>query len=216
MFTGLVQGVGRITAIGPHPDRAGVVRVQVRPVWDVKPRSPMEDGESICVSGVCLTLVGEPNDAGDLAFDVVAETLARTTLGRLAVGSGVNLERSLTAADLMGGHVVQGHIDGTGEVVRVQEGDDWRVWIRPGRGTMGEELMEYIVPKGGVCVEGVSLTVAGVEGEGGRPTVFQVALIPTTLARTTLAELKAGDRVNLETDVMARTVVHWLRHFARG
>lgn len=213
MFTGLVQGVGEVASRGPLAGREGVTRLLVEPRWDVPPRSPMEAGESICVGGVCLTLVEATG--GGLAFDVVRETLDRTTLGRLAAGSRVNLERSLTANDLMGGHVVQGHIDGTAEVLRVDAVDDWRVWLRPGRGPGGEDLMQYVVPKGSICVEGVSLTVAGVEpGPGGRPEAFWVALIPTTLARTTLAALKPGDRANLETDVQARTIVHWLRHYA--
>lgn len=211
MFTGLVQGVGTVRALTQTP--AGV-RLAVTPRWDVAPRTALEPGESISIAGVCLTLVTDPA-TDDLLFDAIPETLARTTLGRLSKGSRVNLERSLMPTDLMGGHVVQGHIDATGIVTHVQPTSDWQVHIQPNPsssgGASGEALMPYIVPKGSICVEGVSLTVAGVSPDR---STFHVALIPTTLARTTLADLKPGDAVNLETDIMARTIVNYLKHFA--
>src|SRR5262249_8924199 len=150
------------------------VRLGVRG-WEHRPRP----GDSICVSGVCLTFTA-PGRSGVMTFDVVAETLARTTLGSLKVGSAVNLERSLAAGDPMGGHVVKGHVDGVGAIESVQPGADYRVAIRPAPG-----LMEYIVPKGSVAIDGVSLTIARVG-----PAWFDVALIPTTLEKTTLSRLK--------------------------
>lgn len=195
MFTGLVQAVGVVAESRRSP--AGVRFVVDPGGWGHRPGA----GESIAVCGVCLTLAAPVGPDGRWAFDVVAETLAKTTLGRLGAGSRVNLERSLTAGDLLGGHFVQGHVDGVGTVERVQPGEDWRVRVR-----VPESLGPYIVPKGSVAVEGVSLTIAGVE-----PGAFEVALIPTTLARTTLGDLKPGAEVNVETDVLARTVVHFLR-----
>lgn len=200
MFTGLVQAVGEVVEVSNGPRlMLGVVAGD----WDYKP----EPGASICISGVCLSLAG-PIRAGVMAFDVVAETLARTTLGRLRVGSRVNLERSLAVGDLMGGHAVQGHVDGVGDVERVQTGSDYRIRIRPDPG-----LREFIVPKGAIAIDGVSLTIASVDRQAG---CFEVALIPTTLAKTTLGQTGAGDRCNLETDIMARTIVHYLRHYQSG
>lgn len=159
---------------------------------------PFQEGESIAVSGCCLTLVGTETP---LTFDVVGETLARTTIGGLSAGDRVNLERSVRPETLMGGHIVQGHVDGVGEVVRVQDDpQDWRLTLRS-----PADLLPCIVPKGSVTVEGVSLTIARVEGD-----ILEIALIPTTLERTTLGALASGDRCNIETDIVARTVVHWL------
>jgi riboflavin synthase len=170
------------------------------PEWDYRPAL----GESIAVSGCCLTLAKEFD--GTMRFDVVRETLTRTMLGGLGEGAAVNVERSLAVGDPLGGHMVQGHVDGVGAVERVQQGGDWRVWLRP-----PVELMRYMAPKGSVCLDGVSLTLAGV-GAGS----IEVALIPTTLEKTTLRQWKAGDRVNIEADVLAKTVVHYLEHFAQG
>jgi riboflavin synthase len=197
MFTGLVQSIGEVTgAIG-----GAALRLQVRaPGWDYHP----ELGASICLNGVCLTLAG-PVLGGVMAFDVVQETLSKTTLGGLKPGSRVNLERSLAAGDLMGGHVVQGHIDGVGVIERVQTGSDYRIWVRPAPG-----LLEFVIPKGSIAIDGVSLTIAGVDPQAG---LFDIALIPTTLAKTTLGQARAGDRCNLEADIMAKTVVHYLRHY---
>jgi len=163
-------------------------------------------GDSICISGCCLTLAEPMEEAsGLMAFDIVPETLAKTKLGRLAPGDRVNLEHSVTASTLMGGHVVQGHVDGTSVVAAVQTGDDWRISFRP-----PAELMPYFVPKGSVCIDGVSLTLAKVDAAAG---MIEVALIPETLAKTTLGRLKEGDMVNLEADVLVKTIVHTLRHF---
>ena len=199
MFTGLVQSVGRVAALSPS---AGSVRLEVDP-GEWRPR--FEAGESICVGGCCLTLVERPDENGPLRFDVIGETLARTTLGRLRQGSRVNLERSVTPQTLLGGHLVQGHVDGVGEVTRVSQGDEHRVRVTPPR-----ELMEFVMPKGSVCVDGVSLTVAALDPIEGW---FEVALIPTTLELTTLGELVEGVSVNLECDIVAKTLIHHARFY---
>jgi riboflavin synthase len=152
-------------------------------------------GDSVAVNGVCLTAV-EAAD-GTLAFDAVPETLARTSLGRLAPGAPVNLEPALRAGDPMGGHVMQGHVDGLARVRSVEpEGEGRRIWIDTPPG-----LLRYAVEKGSIAVDGVSLTVAALDDAG-----FAVALIPHTLAETTLGELAPGDDVNLEVDVLAKYV----------
>jgi riboflavin synthase len=152
-------------------------------------------GDSIAVSGCCLTVVERDGDV--VAFDAVPETLRRTTLGGLAAGGRVNLEDSLRAGEPLGGHFVQGHVDGVGEVASLEpEGDGARLAVRA-----PAELRRYLAPKGSIAVAGVSLTVAALTDDG-----FEVALIPHTLAVTTLGELIPGDRVNLETDVLARHV----------
>ena len=196
MFTGLVQAVGRIRGIEPRgPGRRVVIDLTG---WDYRPVV----GDSIAVDGCCLTVAEVQGRA--VAFDLVAETVSRTTIGVRAVGDRVNLEHSVRADTLMGGHFVQGHIDGVGEVVGVETGDsDWRIEVRP-----PAWMMEAIVPKGSVAVDGVSLTIARV-GSG----TFGIALIPTTLEKTTLGGLRAGARVNLEADMIAKTVVHWMRNF---
>lgn len=213
MFTGLVQAVGRVKRISPGPK---TLRLEIEPgSWGHRPSR----GDSICISGVCLTAV-ETGRSG-WAFDVVAETLAKTTLGQLSAGARVNLEHAAMATTLLGGHIVQGHVDGFGRVEHVQDGEDWRVWF-----SVPKELSEYLAPKGSICVEGVSLTIASiwegvpdVPGRGrarrgaGGGVGFSVALIPATLARTTLRDLAVGDAVNLEMDAMAKTIVFWLRKF---
>lgn len=200
MFTGLVQAVGTVAEVRPG---AGGVRVVIDPgAWEHLPAV----GESICVSGACLTLAEPPNRG--LAFDVVPETLRVTTLGGLAPGSRVNLERSLAVGDLVGGHTVQGHVDGLGEVLSVASDREYRLTIKAPQG-----LMPLLVAKGSVAVDGVSLTIAATDPAAG---TFEVALIPTTLEKTTLAALRAGEPCNLETDILARTVVNYLKHYAGG
>ena len=194
MFTGLIQAVGEVAESRP----AGVGRRLVIDAgsWDHTP-SP---GESISVSGCCLT-IAEPVRAGRLAFDVVGETLARTTIGSWTPGTGVNLEHAARADSLLGGHIVQGHIDGVGIIEQIRTDPlGRRVRIRTPR-----DLMPLIPPKGSIAVAGVSLTVASVSAGW-----FEAALIPTTLERTTLGSLDVGAQVDLETDILARTVAHWL------
>ena len=178
MFTGLVRDVGTVASF------AGGRLV-------VESALQAELGDSVAIDGVCLTVV--ENGGGRLAFDVVPETLDRVK----PFGDRVNLEPALRAGDPLGGHYVQGHVDGVGRVVSVEpEADGARVRVEP-----PAELLRYLVEKGSVALEGVSLTVAAVDGTG-----FEVALIPHTLAETTLSELAVGSGVNLEIDVLAKYV----------
>lgn len=198
MFTGLIQAIGRVERL--EATDAGRRLVLDAGGW---PHHP-EAGASIAVSGCCLT-VAAPVRGGRLVFDVVGETLAATTLGAWSVGARVNLEHAARADTLLGGHLVQGHIDGVGVASRVTDaGDERRVRIEP-----PADLVPLIPHKGSIAVDGVSLTVAGVS-DAGAPGWFEVALIPTTLGATTLGGLREGARVNLETDILARTVAHWL------
>lgn len=204
MFTGIVQAMGQVAAT--EPTAAGR-RIVIDPMgWDYTP-SP---GDSISVDGCCLTVVNQPGSGGDSGarwmFDAVPETLAKTTLGDRRVGDLVNLEHAATASTLLGGHVVQGHVDGVAVVESVVTSPEWRVRFRP-----PAELMQYMTPKGSVCVSGVSLTLAAVDPAAGW---FEVALIPTTLEKTNLKPLAKGSRVNIEADTLVKTMVHWMRHYA--
>lgn len=201
MFTGIVQAKGHLKK--STRTNFGVRLIIDRRAW--QPAITFTRGDSICVSGVCLTLV--EFDADTMSFDVIPETLAKTSLGALAVGDAVNLEPSVTATTPMGGHFMQGHVDGTGVVAAVETKSEYRVRIRP-----SEALRDYIVDKGSIAVDGVSLTIASVNKDG----TFDVALIPTTLELTTLSARKAGDLVNLEADILAKTVVAYLRRHARA
>ncbi len=196
MFTGLVQQVGVVSAL---QTRGQQVRIVIDPRgWGHRPAR----GDSIAVSGCCLTVAEELDSAaGHFAFDAIPETMDKTKLGTFQVGSQVNLEHSVTASTLMGGHFVQGHVDATAVVAAVQIGDDWRIRFSP-----PGSLMPYFVPKGSVCIDGVSLTLAEVG-----PSHIAVALIPETLARTTLGALREGDLVNIEADILSKTVVNTLR-----
>lgn len=199
MFTGLVQAVGRIASATPT---GSGLRLLVDPLnWHHRPAP----GDSIAVNGVCLTITAPPADQpGFLAFHAVPETLAKTTLQTLPPGSRVNLEHAATAATLFGGHMVQGHIDAFGTVAHIQTHPEWRVTFRP-----PDALRPFLAPKGSICVDGVSLTLAEVSTAG----LFSVALIPTTLELTTLADLRVGSKVNLEADMIAKTVVNYLQNF---
>ena len=190
MFTGIIQAVGVVRSMRPRPAGA---RLEVD-APDIE--RPIPDGASICVSGVCLTVVA--SDSKILFFDVVPETLNRSTLGSLQAGKRVNLEPSLRADGRLDGHIVQGHVDGQARVRRIERSAGGRVWTF----TADADLVPFIIPAGSIAVDGVSLTVAKVEGS-----TFSVALIPVTLERTTLGELRVGDAVNIETDIIARTVV---------
>ena len=186
MFTGLVQDRGRIEAVDTT---AYGVRLRVRTAL----ASELREGDSVAVEGVCLTATAV--DRAGFDADVMSETLRRSTLGDLRAGSSANLELPLRAGDRLGGHVVQGHVDGIGEIGDVtQEGFSRRVFVQA-----PAELLRYVVEKGSIAVAGVSLTVAEVSDEG-----FAVALIPETLERTTLGDLEGGERVNLEVDVLAK------------
>lgn len=199
MFTGLVQHVGQVSSACRSGE--GFSLVVNAGSWGHRP----ERGESVAVNGCCLTVVGGTGGTGGIMeFDVVRQTMEVTSLSKLREGSRVNLEHAMRLSDLVGGHLVQGHIDGTGEVQSVVR----RTMEHRLRIGAGAEIAEYLVEKGSIAVEGVSLTLASV-GDGW----FDVALIPATLELTTLGELKAGDHVNLEADSMAKTVVMWLKRF---
>ena len=198
MFTGIVREVGQIAAL--QQLETGQVRLTVA-AQDVLKRAEL--GDSIAVNGVCLTVAEQQTDG--FTADVMAETLRRSTLGSLQSGSAVNLEPAATPDTALGGHIVQGHIDGTGAVLqRDPSGDFDEITIG-----LTPELARYTVEKGSIAVEGVSLTVAGV-GKDDRGSWFRVALIPTTLQETTLGGLAVGDDVNLEVDVIAKYVERML------
>ncbi|RPG22734.1 MAG: riboflavin synthase [Phycisphaera sp. TMED9] len=197
MFTGLIEATGRITAIEPSP--SGRRLVLDAEGWDYRP----DPGASIAVNGCCLTVV--ESREGRHGFDVIPRSLEMTTLGGLDVGASVNLERAATLDTLLGGHLVQGHVDGVGVVVGIDDGDDWRVRIEAPVG-----VREHLVDRGSITVEGVSLTIARVlradGGSGSRVIGFEIALIPETLERTSLRDLQVDARVNLEADAMAKMV----------
>ena len=188
MFTGLVAGLGSVDAV--EPDGRGVRLRVATPLG-----AELAAGDSVAVNGVCLTAV-EPGPGG-FGADVMAETLRRSSLGPLGAGDEVNLELPLRASDRLGGHIVQGHVDGVGAVESaVDEG-----FARIVRIAAGPEVLRYVVEKGSIAIDGVSLTVASVDDEG-----FTVSLIPETLERTTLGAASPGRVVNLEVDVLAKYV----------
>ena len=191
MFTGLISAVSRVVSLGAGT--AGAVLTVERP----PEFGDVAVGESIAVSGVCLTVVPPAAPGRALRFDVSPETLSRSALGGLSAGAGVNLERALRASDRLGGHVVAGHVDGTAQVLGVaKSGDSWTfTFSLPGT------LARYAVEKGSISVDGISLTIAGLR-EGS----FDVAVIPHTFESTTLGERKPGDLVNLEVDVLGKYV----------
>ncbi|MDY7109200.1 MAG: riboflavin synthase [Planctomycetota bacterium] len=198
MFTGIVQALARVASI-EHVDFGAVLTIDPGD-WPHRP----QEGESIAVNGCCLTVTAPgPHTPADMfRFDVIRQTLRLTNLGDLTEGSSVNLELAVTADQMLSGHIVQGHIDGVGVVREVQRDEnEWRIRIDP-----PEELRDYIIDKGSVALDGVSMTVAGLDDRG-----FEVALIPTTLQITTLGRAEAGTRLNIETDYIAKTVVHWLK-----
>lgn len=187
MFTGLVEGMGSV--IRAERTEAGR-RLAVEPPFPVGELSP---GESVAVDGACLSVA--ELDGAAACFDVIHETLRRTTLGGLAPGSRVNLERSVRLSDRLGGHLVQGHVDTVAEVLAVERaGGEVRLRV-----ALPDEIARYVAFKGSVALAGVSLTVAALDDE-----TFEVALIPLTLRETTLGRLAAGDRLNVEVDLVAR------------
>lgn len=189
MFTGIIEELGRVSAVENH---AGGVRISVSA--SVVTNETI-DGDSISVNGVCLTALDVAADS--FSADVSPETLSVTTIGDLAVGSPVNLERAVTPATRLGGHIVQGHVDARGTFVSAeQNGDFWTVRIG-----FPPEMAAYLIYKGSVAVEGISLTVAALHENS-----FDIALIPKTWEMTNLASLKPGDPVNLEADLIAKYV----------
>ena len=191
MFTGIVTALGEVKAV---ERRDGLVRLTIASPYDA---AGVEIGASVAHDGVCLTVVSTEGHQGGMSHvvEVAAESLALTTMGELKAGDRVNLERSLRLGDELGGHMVQGHVDGLGEVLSVrQDGEGWRIRVKP-----PESIAHLIAPKGSIAIQGVSLTVNEVDNEG-----FGVLIIPHTWSVTTLSKLRAGDKVNLEADMMAR------------
>ncbi len=206
MFTGIVEELGSVTTL---EDQGDAIRLTVRGALVT---SDAQLGDSISVNGCCLTVVSTSATAGETpgenpgetpgtpdAFtaDVMRETLVKTSLGALQPGDRVNLERAVTPATRLGGHIVQGHVDGTGSVLRRTPSEHWELVEI----SLPAELERYLVPKGSITVDGISLTVVEVSA-----TAFTVSLIPETLARTTLGSREPGDTVNLEVDVIAKYV----------
>ena len=193
MFTGIIETVGTVAAIERRGDLA-LLAVDAPAI-----AAGVRVGDSVAVNGGCLTVTAEAG--GRFAFEAVRETLEKTALGGLAVGSRVNLERALRADSRLDGHIVQGHVDGTGRVRALERaGDDVRLFV-----DCEPELLECLVEKGSVAIDGVSLTVVGVSAAG-----FDVALVPHTLAVTTLGDLRPGHRVNLEVDVLGKYVKRYV------
>ena len=194
MFTGIVEDLGEVTEIR-QLDSAATITIR-----SPKVAEDASTGDSIAISGVCLTVTGLLD--GTFTADVMRETLDRSSLGGLAPGDPVNLERSVKVTDRLGGHLVQGHVDGTGTVTARTQAEHWEIL----RITLPPGLARYVVHKGSVAVDGVSLTVSALGGDGGDGQWFEVSLIPETLKRTTLGAKQPGQPVNLEVDVIAKYV----------
>lgn len=194
MFTGIIEEIGEITAIAPAGDG-----------WRLTVRAPRAaadavHGESIAVSGVCLTVVGSTADTFDT--DVMKQTLDVAAIGSATVGTRVNIEKAMPVGARLGGHIVQGHVDGVGEVLEVRPGAQWSVL----RISLPSDLAPLVVDKGSISVDGTSLTVSAVSAPADPAPWFEISLIPETLVATTLGSRAVGDRVNLETDILARHV----------
>lgn len=193
MFTGIIEDVGTVRGLRKGPGGA-VIRIAAEVVT-----RDISIGDSLAVQGVCLTIVKHAQN--ELEADVSLETLERSTLGSLQPGDRVNLERALQPTGRLGGHIVQGHVDAVGTWERLApEGEGWRAWVRvPG------EVARFVVDKGSIAISGISLTVASIDGA-----TISVALIPHTIEQTTLADLKPGDPVNLEADIIGKYVYKYM------
>ena len=198
MFTGLIEEVGEIVDIVPSGDGA---RFTIR---GSKALSDAHHGDSIAISGVCLTVIEQTADT--FTADVMAQTLDMSTLSGATPGLRINLERAAKAGDRLGGHIVQGHVDGTAVVIDVRPGDEWRVI----RFALPANLAPLVVDKGSICIDGVSLTVSDISSPADVEQWCEVSLIPETLVATTLGQRVIGDRVNVETDIVARHVERML------
>ena len=200
MFTGIIETIGTITGSSAVP---GGRRLRVAVGSVIAAETSL--GASIAVHGVCLTVSNVAADS--VEFDVVSQTLDTSTLGTKPLGSRVNIERALRADGRLDGHFVQGHVDGSGTIARIEStAREWVCWVRP-----QPHLLPLLVPKGSVAIDGVSLTIAHV-GNG----EFSVALIPTTLNETTMETLRTGDKVNIESDLIVRTIMHRLSNVSPG
>lgn len=201
MFTGIVEELGEVVAIDAGEDSAVLTLAASKIAGD------LVQGASIAVNGVCLTVIGWREDAAtEIDFDVMGETLRRSVIGDLKPGDQVNLERAARVDARLDGHIVQGHVDGSGSVVSRTPGDAWESV----RFALPPELSRYVAEKGSIAVDGVSLTVSGVGDDW-----FEVGLIPETLRATTLGGKAPGDRVNLEVDVLAKYVERLLERGAK-
>jgi riboflavin synthase len=194
MFTGLVQETGRVERLERRKQKNGAELTRITIAANELPKE-LKRGDSIAVSGVCLTAVeiGKKHFCADLA----EETLRRTSLGNLRKGSVVNLELPARPQDRLGGHIVQGHVDGTGKLIRLERikgREDWRLMVG-----LPADLTKYVVPQGSITVEGISLTVAKIEGER-----LEIAIIPHTWQATNLKSLRSGDALNIEVDILAK------------
>jgi riboflavin synthase len=194
MFTGIIEEIGEIAAIAASGDGWRLT------VHAPKAAADAVHGESIAVSGVCLTVVGSTETTFDA--DVMKQTLDVSALGAVEVGTRVNIEKAMPVGARLGGHIVQGHVDGVGTVLEVRPGAEWRVL----RISVPDELAPLVVDKGSISVAGTSLTVSAVSDAAAGEHWFEVSLIPETLEATILGALQAGDVVNLETDILARHV----------
>jgi riboflavin synthase len=193
MFTGIIERKSPIKAISTN---SGNTRVALAVPW-----TDIRHGESIAVNGVCLT-IAQINQQ-EIYFDVIPETLSKTNLGCLNPGDLVNLERSVRVGDRIDGHFVQGHVDGTAPIIeQCSVGGEWRI-----KAEAPAKLAKFLVPKGSICLDGVSLTIAAIRGRQ-----FEVALIPTTLKITTLGDRPVGWPLNLEADIFSKTIVNWLEN----
>ena len=195
MFTGLVEGLGRVAALQTEPAGIRLVVAPPAPMLSGAEGDRCQLGDSVAINGCCLTVIEIKHDCW--AFQAGTETLSKTNLGRLKVGDSVNLERSLPVNGRLGGHFVQGHVDGVGQVDVIDRDGDWvTMWFR-----VPLALAQLMVSKGSIAVDGISLTVVNVEQDR-----FSVALIPHTLAATTLGDRAVGDTVNIETDILGKYV----------
>ena len=199
MFTGIIEELGEVTAWEPTADAA---RITVRAPLAV---SDASHGDSISVSGVCLTVVDQGRDW--FTADVMAESIAMSTFSGMTVGQRVNIERAALVGDRLGGHIVQGHVDGTSTLLSIEDGSAWRV-LRFG---LAPDVAPLVARKGSIAVDGVSLTVSDVA-----PDWFEVSLIPETLVATVLGTKAVGDSVNIETDILARHVERMLNFNGRS
>ncbi len=198
MFSGIVDRIGEVRSVRQVPGGLTLV-VRAEGYW-----RGVATGASIAIDGACLTLTRA--DEQDATFDVIGETVRRTTIERLTPGSRVNLQKSMSVGDTIDGHFVQGHVDAVAKIAAIEQSGGESIWWFE----MDREATAYVIPKGSVAIDGISLTVANVKD--GR---FSVALIPTTLKDTTIDRKRVGDEVNVETDILARTVVHYLRSMAQ-
>lgn len=204
MFTGLIEAIGEIVAARPHGDGAVLTVRAPQLLADV------QKGDSIAVNGVCLTVTDF--DSEHFSADVMRQTLNVSTLGALQPGSRVNLERAAQVNSRLGGHIVQGHVDAITTVSQVIPGAQWQVV----RFALPAAIAPLLVDKGAVTINGVSLTVSNISVPGTEPAWFEVSLIPETLSATTLGAISVGDRVNIETDIIARHVARMMQFMANS